>query len=123
MRLGSQQPGVQVNGLTAVTRRPAQLGAVGGFALAEQQVIGFALDPLARLEAEGFRAGAPSAAGRLAAALAGLDVIAGRVLDRAAVNLPSDVVTVIAFAQGRDYRQPAARNRGHGTAALTIIIG
>ena len=123
MRLGSQQRGVQVSGLAAAARRPPQLGAVGGFALAEQQVIGFALDPLAGLQAERLRAGAPPAAGRLPAALAGLDVIAGRVLDRTAVDLPPDVARVIALAQGRDYRQPATRNRGHGTAALTMLIG
>ena len=46
MRLGTQQRGVQIRGLAAATRRHAQLGAVGGLALAEQQIIGFALDPL-----------------------------------------------------------------------------
>ena len=115
--------GVQVGGFAAAARRPAQLGAVGGFALAEQQVIGFALDPLAGLEAERFGAGTPPAAGRLSAALAGLDVVAGRVLGRAAVDLLPDVVKVIALAQGRDYRQPATRDRGHGTAELTMLIG
>jgi hypothetical protein len=44
MRLGGQQPGVDVRGFPAVTRRLAQLGAVWGFALAEQQVIRAALD-------------------------------------------------------------------------------
>ena len=114
VRLGGQQRGVQVGGLAAAARRPAQLGAVGGFALAEQQVIRFALDPLAGLEAERLGAGAPPAAGRLSAALAGLDVVAGRVLGRAAVDLLPDVVKVIALAQGRDNRQPAARDRGTG---------
>ncbi len=61
--------------------------AFRGLALAEQQVVGMALDPLAALQAERFRAGAPPAAWRLAAGLAGRDVIAGRVLGRAAVDL------------------------------------
>jgi hypothetical protein len=41
---------------------PAQWGAVGAFALAEQQVIRFTFDRLAGLEAERFGAGAPPAA-------------------------------------------------------------
>ena len=102
VRLGGQQLRVQVGGFAAVARRPAQLGAVGGLALAEQQVIRLALDPLAGLEAEGLRAGAPPAAGRFSPALAGLDVVAGRVLGRAAVHLLPDVVKVIALAQRRD---------------------
>jgi hypothetical protein len=65
MRLGGQQLGVQVGGFPAVSRSPAQPGAVWGFALAEQQIIRLALDPLAMLESKGFRAGAPPAAGRL----------------------------------------------------------
>ena len=44
VRLGGQQLGVQVGGFAAVARGPAQLGAVGGFALAEQQVVRLALD-------------------------------------------------------------------------------
>ena len=58
--------------------------------------------PLAGLEAEGLGAGAPPAAGRLSAAFAGLDVVAGRVLGRAAVDLLPDVVKVVALAQRRD---------------------
>ena len=104
VRLGGQQLRVHVGGFPAVVRGPAQLGAVGGLALAEQQVIRFALDPLAGLEAERLRAGAPPAAGRLSPALAGLDVVAGRVLGRAAVDLLPDVVQVIALAQRRDNR-------------------
>ena len=102
VRLGGEQQRVQVGGFAAVIRRPAQLGAIGGLALAEQQVIRLALDPLARLEPERFRARAPPAAGRFSPALAGLDVVAGRVLGRAAVNLLPDVVKVIALAQRRD---------------------
>ena len=102
MRLGGQQLRVQVGGLAAVAGRAAELGAVGSFTLAEQQVIRFALDPLARLEAESLRAGTPPPAGRFTAALAGLDVIAGRILGRAAVDLLPDVVKVIALAQRRD---------------------
>ena len=47
MRLGGQQLRVQVGGFPAAVRGPAELGAVRGFALAEQQVIRLALDPLA----------------------------------------------------------------------------
>ena len=57
------------------------------------------------LEAESPGAGAPPAAGRLSAGLAGLDAIPGRVLGRAAVDLLPDVVKVIALAQGCDNRQ------------------
>ena len=64
----------------------AELGAVRGFALVEQQVVRFTFDRLAGLEAEGSGAWAPPAARRLSPALAGLDVIAGRVLGRAAVD-------------------------------------
>ena len=104
VRLGGQQPGVQVGGFAAAVGGLAQPGAVGGFALAEQQVIRATLDRLAGLEAECLGAGAPPAAGRLAAAFAGLDVIAGRVFDRAAVDLLPDVVKVVALAQRRDNR-------------------
>ena len=102
VRLGGQQLRVQVGGFAATTRRPAQLGAVGGLALAEQQVIRLALDHLAGLQAKSPRAGAPPAARWFSPALAGLDVVAGRVLGRAAVNLLPDVVKVIALAQRRD---------------------
>jgi hypothetical protein len=44
VRLGSRELGVEVGGLLAVGWRPAERGAVGGFALAEQQVVRFALD-------------------------------------------------------------------------------
>ena len=103
VRLGGQQRGVQVGGFAAVARGPAQRGAVGGFAFAEQQVIRLALDRLAGLEAEHPGAGAPPAAGRLSAAFAGLDVIAGRVLGRAAVDLLPDVVQVVSLAQRCNY--------------------
>ena len=39
VRLGGQQPRVHVRGLPAAGGRPAQRGAVGGLALAEQQVV------------------------------------------------------------------------------------
>jgi hypothetical protein len=87
VRLGGQHLRIQVGGLAAVARRAAELGAVGSFTLAEQQVIRFALDPLAMVEAQRSRAGAPPASRRFTSALAGLDVIADRVLDRAAVDL------------------------------------
>jgi hypothetical protein len=44
------------------------------------------------------------AARRLPAALAGLEVVPGRVLGRAAVHLLPDVLQVIALAQGRHHR-------------------
>ena len=97
-------------------------GAVGGLALAEQQVVWFALDCLAVLEAEGLRARAPPAARRLCPALAGLDVIPGRVLARAVVDLAPDVVHVIALGQGRDNRQAGLYRRGPEAAELTTIV-
>ncbi len=106
VRLGGQQLGVQVGGLAAVTRRPAERGAVGCLSLAEQQIVRFALDGLAGLEAERSGAGSPPAAGWFSPGLAGLDVVASRVLGRAAVDLLPDVVKVIALAQRRDNRQP-----------------
>ena len=105
VRLGRQQLSVHVGRLAAAGRGPTQLRAIGGLTFAEQQVVRFTLDPLARLEAEGTGAGAPPAARRLSPAFAGLDVIAGRVLGRAAVHLLPDVPKVIALAQGRDNRQ------------------
>jgi hypothetical protein len=104
LRLRSQELGVQVGGFTAITRRPTQPGAVRGFTLAEQQIVRLALDDLAGLEAELSGAGAPPAARRLSPALAGLDVITGRVLDRTAIHLLPDVLLVIALTQRRDNR-------------------
>ena len=104
VRLGGQQLNVQVRGFAAVARRPAELGVIGGPALAEQPVVRLALDPLAGLEAEGPGSWSPPAAGRLPAGLAGLDVVTGRVLRRTAVDLLPAVVQVIAFAQRRDNR-------------------
>jgi hypothetical protein len=43
VRLGGQQAGVDAGGLLAAARRPAQLRAVWCLALAEQQVVRFAL--------------------------------------------------------------------------------
>jgi len=122
VRLGGQQRGVHVGRFAAIAWRPAQPGAVGGLALAEQQVIRLALDPLARLEAKGPGARAPPASGRLAAAFAGLDVIAGRVFRRAAVDLLPDVVQVVALAQGRHNRHYAPYLHGAGAAELPMII-
>jgi len=116
------QAGIDVGGVMPAARRPAELGAVGRFALAEQQVVRFALDYLAVLEAECFRARAPPAAWRLSPALAGLEVITGRVLRRAAVDLAPDVVQVIAPAQGRDNRQADLYPRSPEAAELTMII-
>ena len=116
VRLGGQQAGVDVGGVLSAAWRSAELGAVWRLALAEQQVVRFALHHLAVLEAECLRARAPPAARRLSPALAGLDVIPGRVLRQAAVDLAPDVVQVIALGQGRDNRQaeplpPAGRRQ------------
>jgi len=51
VRLGGQQPRVDVGGFPATARPLAQLGAIRGLALAEQQVIRAAVDHLARLQA------------------------------------------------------------------------
>src|SRR6185369_1708129 len=102
VRLGGEQRLVYLRGLAAAGGRPAQRGAVGGLPPAEQKVVRLTLNPPTLPEAEGLRARAPPAARRLAAALAGLNVVAGRVLRRAAVHVRPDVVQVIAFAQGRD---------------------
>ena len=114
MRLGGQKLRVQVGGFAAAARGPTQLRAVGAFALAEQQVIRPALDGLAGLEAERLRARAPPPARWLAPALAGLDVVAGRVPSRAAVHLLPDVLQVIALTQGRDNCQPASYPQARG---------
>jgi hypothetical protein len=97
--------GVQVGGFAAAIRASAELGAVWGLTLAEQQVVSFALNPLAGPEAESLGARSPPAAGRLSPALAGLDVVAGRVLGGTAIDLLPAVVKVIALAQGCDNRQ------------------
>jgi hypothetical protein len=104
VRLCSQQLREDVGSLPASVRAPAELGAVGGLALAEQQVIRLALDPPAGLETERLGTGTPPAARRLSPALAGLDVIAGRVLGRTAVHLLPDVLKVITLAQRRHNR-------------------
>jgi hypothetical protein len=65
VRLGGQELGVEVGGFAIIGLGPAQLGAVGGLAVAEQQVVGFALDPLAGLQAEGLGGRAAPAAGWL----------------------------------------------------------
>src|SRR6185312_8221061 len=59
MRLGREQQLVHVGGFPAVIRAPAELGAIGRLAFAEQQVIRLAFNPLTRLEPERFRARAP----------------------------------------------------------------
>src|ERR1700749_3594337 len=99
------QDALQVGGFAAVAWRAAELSAVGRFTLAEQKIVRLALDGLAGLEAERPGARTPPAAGRFSPGLAGLDVVAGRVLGRAAVDLLPDVVKVIALAQGCDNRQ------------------
>ncbi len=52
LRLGGQQPGIDLSGLPAAARRPAQRRAIGSLPLAEQQVVRVTLDHLARGEAE-----------------------------------------------------------------------
>ena len=123
MRLGRQHQLVDVGGFPAVIGVPAELGAVGGLALAEQQVIRLALDPLPRLKAEGLRAGTPPLSRRLSPGLAGLDVITGRILDRATVHLLPELVKVVALAQGRHNCHYALRLLGVGAAELPIHIG
>ena len=93
-----------------------------GPALAEEQVVRFTLDRLAMLEAESPGAWAPPATGRFSAGLAGLDVIAGRVLYRATVDLLPDVLQVVALAQGRDNCHYALRLHDAGVAELPIHI-
>ncbi len=63
VRLGRQQLSVHVIGFPAITWRPAQPGAIRGFALTEQQIVRFALDRLAGLESERSGAGSPPPAG------------------------------------------------------------
>ena len=105
VRLGGQELGVQVDGFAAVAWRAAELSAVGSFTLAEQKIVRLALDGLAGLEAERSGAGAPPAAGWFSPGLAGLDVVAGRVLGGIAIDLLPDVIKVIALAQSCDNRQ------------------
>ena len=50
MRLGGQQPGIDVRRFPAAARRPAQRRAVRGFTLPEHQIIRSALDDLTRLQ-------------------------------------------------------------------------
>jgi hypothetical protein len=86
-RLGRRRPPehpVSLRGRREVHRRVRHRGphdvvdvAVRGLTLAEQQVVGLALDPLAGLEAESLGAGTPPAAGQLTSGFAGLDVVAG----------------------------------------------
>jgi len=123
LRLGGQQGGVDVGGLPAAAARSAQLGAVGGLALAEQKVVGAPLHQLAGLETERFGAGTPPAARRLAAGLAGPDVIAGRVGGQCGVDLLPDVVQVVALGQGGDNRQTGSSHREPKAAELTMVIG
>ena len=94
-----------LGGLLAAAGRAAQRRAVGGLALAEQEVVRLALDLLARGEAERLRARAPPAAWRLAALLARLDVVGGRVQRQGRVDLLPHVVQVVALAEGADDSQ------------------
>src|ERR1700749_2932300 len=89
------QDALQVGGFAAVAWRAAELSAVGRFTLAEQKIVRLALDGLAGLEAERPGARTPPAAGRFSPGLAGLDVVAGRVLGRGAGHPPSQVKKVI----------------------------
>ena len=102
LRLGGQQACVDAGRFLAAAGRAAQGCAVGGLALAEQEVVRLALDLLARGEAERLRARAPPAAWRLAALLAWLDVISGRVHCQGRVDLLPHVIQVVALAEGAD---------------------
>jgi len=122
VRLGVQQLGVDVGGFPAPTGWLAELRTVGGLVLPEQQVVRFPLNQLAGLKAEGLGAGAPPAAGRLATRFAGLDVVPGRVLDRALVDLLPDVIKVVALAQGSDNGQADLGHRRPEATELPMII-
>jgi hypothetical protein len=102
LRLGGQQAGVDAGRFLAAAGRAAQRRAVGGLALAEQEVVRLALDLLARGEAERLRARTPPAARGLAALLARLDVIGGRVQCQGRVDLLPNVIQVVALAEGAD---------------------
>ena len=81
-----------------------------------------AIHRLAGLQAEGLGAWAPPAAGWLSPGFAGLNVIARRVLDRAAVDLLPDVVKVVAFAQGCHHCHYASRLHEPEATELPIHI-
>jgi hypothetical protein len=104
-RLGRQQPGIDLCGLPAADRRPPQRRAIGGFALAEQQVVRVTLDYLAGGEAERLRGRTPPAARGLPALLARLDVITGRVQGQGWVDLLPHIIQVITLAQRADNGQ------------------
>src|SRR5689334_12163300 len=112
VRFGGQQLGVDVHGFAARCPAADRVGSRRGRVLAEHQVVRFPLDCLTGPESEGLHAWAPPAAGRLAAGLAGLDVVAGRVPGRALVDLLPDVIEVVALAQGRDNGQAGLAVRG-----------
>ena len=105
LRLGGQQPGVDLSGLRVAARRSAKRRAIGRFPLAEQQVVRLTLDLLAWGEAERLSGGAPPPSRRLAALLARLDVIIGWVQGQGRVDLLPDVVQVVALAQRADNSQ------------------
>jgi hypothetical protein len=63
VRLGGQQAGVDAGSVLPTAGRPAERGAVGRLALAEQQVVRCALDYLAVLEAGCLCARAPRPGG------------------------------------------------------------
>ena len=112
VRLGPQQPGIDLRGLPAADRRPPQRRAIGSFARAEQQVVRVTLDDLAGGEAERLRRRTPPAARGLTALLARLDVIGGRVHRQGRVDLLPHVVQVVALAQRADDSQRLPPPRG-----------
>lgn len=65
----------------------------------------------------------PQAAGRFAAALAGLDAVPGRVHSQALVGLLPDVIAVVPLAQGRDNGQVNLAARGPRATELSMVIG
>ena len=119
VRFGCQQLGVQVRGFLTAAGRLAKLGAVWGLAFAEQQVIWAPVHDLTVFEAKSLGIWAPPAAWRFAAALAGLDVVPGRILGRTAVDLTPAVLQVVSLAQGHDNR-PAYLFPYHPGAATTL---
>ena len=100
-RSTSPQPSIQSVGLLGTREFPArgrvcQSAGLGWGKSGDVALVG--------VEGTGSYGRVPPAAGRLSTALAGLDVVAGRALDRALVDVLPDVVKVIALAQRRDNR-------------------
>jgi hypothetical protein len=123
VRLSRLEPGEVVGEGRVAAAGPAELGSGARVGLPVDRVVRFAVDGLARGEAEGLGAGSPPAAGWFAG-LGGVNVVpadsgfCGVVLD-----FP-DVAEVVALGDGDDYGQYGGLlSRGGGAAAgLPMII-